>query len=272
MRLHLFACCFPLIAFATASVAQEQDTFDCVIKPREIVEMGSLGEGILIERLVNRGDIVEAGQVVARLDDARQKLELGVAKRNADRDEEIQSRVAAAEFRADELVRITDLVERELTASVEIERAALERQLAEFALDAARLDQELARDDLKLAQDALDRRTIRTQVSGIVVDTRAAPGDYVNAQTTILTLAKLDVLNVEVFLPTEVFGLAVEGAHATVLPQEPIGGSYKATIETVDRVFDAASGTFGVRLTLPNADYGLPAGLRCRVIFTKSQP
>ena len=35
----------------------------------------------------------------------------------------------------------------------------------------------------------------------------------------------------------------------------------------VDRVFDAASGTFGVRLDLPNSDGALPAGQRCIVSF-----
>lgn len=267
MRNCRFAVFLPILAMTTPVVAQEQTTFDCVIKPREIVEMGSFDEGVLVERLVNRGDIVQAGQVIARLDDTRQKLELGLAQRNADREEEIKSRIAAADFHAAELERVTDLVDRDLTASVAIDRAALERQLAEFALNAARLDQELARDEVRLAQEALDRRTIRTQVSGIVTGTQAAPGDYINAQSIILTLAKLDVLNIEAFLPTKVFGVAVEGDRATVVPQEPIGGSYEATVETVDRVFDAASDTFGVRLTLTNADYSLPAGLRCRVTF-----
>jgi hypothetical protein len=35
----------------------------------------------------------------------------------------------------------------------------------------------------------------------------------------------------------------------------------------VDRVLDAASGTFGVRLALPNPQQRLPAGIRCKVQF-----
>jgi len=46
-----------------------------------------------------------------------------------------------------------------------------------------------------------------------------------------------------------------------------IGGTYAATVTVVDRVLDAASGTFGVRLTLPNPDLQLPAGIRCKVRF-----
>ncbi len=37
----------------------------------------------------------------------------------------------------------------------------------------------------------------------------------------------------------------------------------------VDRVIDAASGMFGVRIELNNPNYRLPAGLRCKVKFYK---
>jgi multidrug efflux pump subunit AcrA (membrane-fusion protein) len=52
-----------------------------------------------------------------------------------------------------------------------------------------------------------------------------------------------------------------------VSPEEPVGGEYPATVTVVDRVVDAASGTFGVRLELPNPDRALSAGLKCRVRF-----
>jgi hypothetical protein len=54
-----------------------------------------------------------------------------------------------------------------------------------------------------------------------------------------------------------------------VRPEAPIGGSHQAKVAVVDRVLDASSGTFGVRLELPNADRALPAGARCRVDFPK---
>jgi len=38
-------------------------------------------------------------------------------------------------------------------------------------------------------------------------------------------------------------------------------------VTVVDHVLDAASGTFGVRLALPNPDFNLPAGIRCKVLF-----
>jgi membrane fusion protein (multidrug efflux system) len=71
-----------------------------------------------------------------------------------------------------------------------------------------------------------------------------------------------------VVLPVEQFGQIKMGMSATVVPQAPLNGQYTAIVTVVDRVVDAASGTFRVRLKLPNKDHVLPAGLRCTVEFT----
>jgi multidrug efflux pump subunit AcrA (membrane-fusion protein) len=45
-------------------------------------------------------------------------------------------------------------------------------------------------------------------------------------------------------------------------------GSYAAKVVVVDRVIDAASATFGVRLELPNPGNKFPSGVRCQVRFS----
>jgi hypothetical protein len=52
---------------------------------------------------------------------------------------------------------------------------------------------------------------------------------------------------------------------ADVTPEPPFTRTYRAKVKVVDRVIDAASGMFGIRLELPNPDYSLPAGLKCKV-------
>jgi hypothetical protein len=82
-----------------------------------------------------------------------------------------------------------------------------------------------------------------------------------------MTIAEIDPLYVKVFVPVRHYRKFQSGMIGQVIPEEPIGGVYKAKVTVVDRVFDAASSTFGVRLELPNSDYALPAGMRCRVRF-----
>ena len=69
------------------------------------------------------------------------------------------------------------------------------------------------------------------------------------------------------FLPVVYFQNLKMGMTAKVYPAPPIGSMYQATVTVVDRVFDPASGTFGVRLALPNPGNLLPGGQRCKISF-----
>ncbi len=69
----------------------------------------------------------------------------------------------------------------------------------------------------------------------------------------------------EVILPVTMYGSIETGMRAVVEPELPNSKRYVATVSSVDRVLDGSSGTFGARLLLPNPDYALPGGLRCRL-------
>ena len=100
-----------------------------------------------------------------------------------------------------------------------------------------------------------------------MVERLKSAGEYPD-DGPILTLAQLDPLNVEVLLPASEFGSIKPGMKARVSPEAPLEGSYAAVVKIVDRVVDASSGMFGVRLELPNPDHKLPGGLRCTVSFS----
>ena len=68
-------------------------------------------------------------------------------------------------------------------------------------------------------------------------------------------------------MPLSQFGKIRPGTTAEIVPENPVGGRYTATVTIVDPVLDAASGTIGIRLELPNPGYALPAGIRCHARF-----
>jgi membrane fusion protein, multidrug efflux system len=76
---------------------------------------------------------------------------------------------------------------------------------------------------------------------------------------------------VEVFVPVTMYGTISVGMEATILGEAPVGGRYVAKVEVIDPLIDARSGTFGIRLLLPNPDNKIPAGLRCKVEFPPSE-
>jgi len=85
-----------------------------------------------------------------------------------------------------------------------------------------------------------------------------------------MTIAQIDPLNVEVFVPVALYATIKVGTEATVIGEAPVGGRYIAKVEVIDPLMDARSGTFGIRLLLPNPDNKIPAGLRCKVEFPGS--
>jgi multidrug efflux pump subunit AcrA (membrane-fusion protein) len=94
-----------------------------------------------------------------------------------------------------------------------------------------------------------------------------APGENVFEQAKIMKIAQIDPLLVEVHLPIAVFPVIKEGMKAEVRPSQPAGTVHIATVSVIDKVFDAASDTFGVRLMVPNPKRNMPAGVNCTATF-----
>ena len=148
-----------------------------------------------------------------------------------------------------------------------VDEAETDVLLAELELGEFLEDRVIAILELERAEEALEIRTIRSPFNGVVVDVLVASGESIENKP-LLKIASIDPLNVEVIAPVQLFGKIKKGMKAEVVPEQPIGGKHTARVVIVDRVLDAASGTFGIRLQLSNRKYKLPAGLRCQVNFS----
>jgi multidrug efflux pump subunit AcrA (membrane-fusion protein) len=113
------------------------------------------------------------------------------------------------------------------------------------------------------SKEKLKRRTILSPIDGIVVKRHVSIGEYVGTDP-VLELAALNPLNAEVIIEGGSYGKVEIGMQVTILAS---GQAVAGRVEIVDQVIDAASGTFGVRITVPNTGMVLPAGLACEVQF-----
>jgi multidrug efflux pump subunit AcrA (membrane-fusion protein) len=111
-----------------------------------------------------------------------------------------------------------------------------------------------------------EQRTIHSPINGVVVERVVWAGEYVDDKP-LLRLAQLDPLHVEVILPVEYLGRITMGMQGRVTSILPNAKPLLATVERVDQVADAASGTYRVRMRIPNPKHDIPAGLRCRTRF-----
>lgn len=239
---------------------------DCVIEPNKIAAVSSSVTGVIDQLAVKRGQPVKKGQVLATLQSNIEKATVELARVRAERDQAIKAKTARLEFAQRRLKRNRDLFEQNLISEQVVDEAETDVLLAELELGEFLEERTIAQIELVRTMEALEIRTIRSPFNGIVIDVLVAEGESVENRP-LLNIASIDPLNVEIIAPVPLFGKINKGDKAKVYPEQPIGGEYSASVVIVDRVLDAASGTFGIRLQLPNRKNRLPAGLRCQVNF-----
>lgn len=259
-----------LSSAGSAAPSIDGQDFDCVIEAQQIVKLASTAMGVIDLLNVDRGDIVRKGQILGKLDDRVEVANLALAQAKAANDHEIIAAQARLKFLTKKYGRAAQLVTSNIVSQSTTDEAESDMKVAAQQLQTAELTQRIARLEVKQAEAVLQQRTFVSPVDGVVVERLLVPGEYRNDQSPVLTLAQIDPLRVETFLPTAFYGQVRTDDVAEVHPEEPVGGSYRGTVKVVDRVMDAASGTFGVRLELPNPELKLPAGLKCKVRFSRS--
>jgi RND family efflux transporter MFP subunit len=261
-------CAGALLVGPTAH-AQGAAEFDCMIEARQALEIRAPVEGVIESVPVQRGSTVRKGQVLAYLSSGPERAALDLARSRAANEGELKAAEARVEITRKKLERAEELVKKNFVSVNARDEAEADYRLALEQLRTARENRRLAELDVKRAEEVVAQRELRSPVNGVVVDVVLRPGELTssNQKDPILRVVQIDPLNVELILPVKAFGHIKRGQRAWVLPEAPIGGKYLARVEVVDPVFDAASGTFGVRLTLPNPDRKIPAGLKCRARF-----
>ena len=244
--------------------------FDCVVEPRQVIELRSPVEGLIEKITVDRGDFVTRGQVLVQLDAAVERASAALALQRSQLEGAVLSGQSRVEYSARKDGRQEELFKQKFVSAQARDEAATERKLAEAEYKEAVDNRKVAELEYRRQNEVLKLKTIHSPLTGVVTERLMHPGEVAEAgvgRKPILKLAEIDMLNVEVILPVEVFGKVRAGGKAEIFPDPPIGGRYEAMVKVVDRVFDAASGTFGVRLELPNRQHKLPAGMRCKAKF-----
>ncbi len=232
-----------IIAYvSTANLAVQADDIlpiDCMIEPNIMVEISSPVDGVLATLLVDRSDEVKEGEVIATLKSEVEQVTVKMSK------ERLQ--LSLIKYK-----RAKGLYKKRAITLTEKDQLNNEKKLAVL--------------DLKHAKANLELKKIRSPIDGVVVKRYSTPGEFVEADP-IIKLAQLDPLKIEVVSPVLNYGKIVKGMRAKIVPD--FGGypDLIAEVVVVDKVIDAASGTFGIRLELENKDHMIPSGLKCKVHF-----
>lgn len=231
------------MALHAGAQSQESGALECLVEPSLVVNVGSSVDGVLEQVTVDRGDRVRKGDVVARLQSGVETAAVKLSE-------------ARVEFGRRRMERNEALYQKQLISAQERDELVTEVRLRE--------------EELKKDQETLKLRTIVSPVNGVVVERRLSPGEFIRTdKSMVLKLAQVDPLNIEVVAPARLYGSVRVGMTGRVSLAPFFPGTHVARVVVVDKVIDAASGTLGIRLQLPNPDGRLPAGIKCSVVFGK---
>lgn len=195
--------------------------------------------GQIAELRVKPGQRVKAGEVIARLDDAVEKVAVQQAK--------VAQQAAEAKLsRNEDLKKII---------------SQAEYQDAQSALESAKLA-------VSAAEIALERRTVHAPIDGIAGIVTIDTGDYVTVSTPLVTIDDRSRLLVDFWVPERFTGLIKEGQTVAANPIARPGKSYPGKIEAIDNRIDPASRTLHVRAEIENEGDTLRAGQSFEVVLS----
>jgi RND family efflux transporter MFP subunit len=231
------------VALAAATTTANIARLTGEVQAANEAELGFRIGGKVVERKVDVGDKVVAGQVLAKLDSVNEENALKAAK---------AVRLAAlgeVEQTRSTFDRQDRLMSQGFTTRRQFDQALTAKEVAEARLNEAEAQ-------VALAQDRLGFTELRTDSDGVVTTRRLEAGEVVQPGQVVFRLARDDGRD------------AVFDVTPRFLDQQPAGGIFRVSLATDPNVAvtgrvreiapqaDAATGTFRIRVGL---DKKLPA-------------
>jgi len=193
--------------------------------------------GDVVQLLVEEGDQVEQGQVLARLDGERLRLEMLAAKANLE-----QARK--------EYVRYSDLAERGLIS------------VAMF--DGLKYDVDALQATYSLAKLNYDYSEIRATIGGVVSSREVKLGQHIEANSVVFRITNTTELIAYLQIPQAELAKFSAGHSAILQVDSMPDADFAATIVRISPTIDTRNGTFRATAFVSNDDGYLAPGMFAR--------
>jgi RND family efflux transporter MFP subunit len=248
----------PVVRLATAvPVVGSERAFTGIVGARVQSNLGFRVPGKIVERLVDVGQEVKAGQPLMRIDDTDLRLALA-AKRNA---------VAAARATVVQL----DADERRYASLLDdgwVPRQRYEQTKA--ALDTAEAQLAAAEAEARVAENEATYAVLVADADGTVIETLGEPGQVVSAGQTVVRLAQAGPREAVVALPETTRPAIGSVAEASVYGGN--GRRYTAHLRQLSDSADAQTRTYEARYVLDGEAAAAPLGATVTIRLASQAP
>jgi RND family efflux transporter MFP subunit len=237
--------------------------------------------GKVVEVMLEEGQKVSAGQVIARLDDSNARAALAETTAQL---QQAQANLTAAQTAYDDAKPIYERNEKQKNAAVisaqDFDQARAQFNASHNNLLVAQTAVDAARAEVGVAQRNIDDTVIRAPFDGVVTEKAAQPGEMVSpisagggfTRTGIGTIVDMDSLEVEVDVSENFINRVTPAQPVTIklnaYPDWQIPGAVIAAIPTADR----SKATVKVRIAIKEKDPRIIPEMGARVSFLSETP
>ena len=246
------------------------------VTPRRRATVSTQITGTLTQVLIEEGDHVEKGQVLARLEDSALRAGLGAARANL---ASAKAQVATAQAQLAQ-AQADARRQEELVASGMVTKQAAEQARTAVAtsvaqLDARRREADAVNAQLTQAQVNFDYTVVRAPFAGVVTEKAAQVGEIVSplsagggfTRTGVGTIVDMDSLEVEVDVAEAYIGQVQPNMPAEAVLDAYPDWKIPAHVIAVIPAADRGKGTVKVRVALEQKDARLVPDIGVRVSF-----
>lgn len=226
------------------------------IRPRYESDLAFRVGGKIVERLVNVGDRVEGGQIIARLDATDLRLS---------RDAQI-AELAAAKSSRDEAIAAEERY-RILLSKGHVAQAAMDQRRA--AADEVRGRVERAERTLETLTNQVAYAQLRADNAGVVSALPVEVGQVVTAGQRIAHVARLDALEAVIPIAERDIPAVGDAALISLWPQQ--SKTFVGKVREISPDADAVSRTYAVRIAITDPDDAVRLGKTATVNLTREQ-
>jgi RND family efflux transporter MFP subunit len=237
---------------AGATPAGVVNTYAGEVRPRYESLLGFRVTGKILRREVNVGDMVKAGQVLARLDDK----DLALAQASS------QAQVAARQAQA-EIAHVNFERDKKLLDAGAVSQQAYDNDEAAYKAAQAQLDADQAL--LRQSANQTGYAELRADHDGVITAIEAEAGQVVAAGQTVARLAWSGEKEIATSIPEDQIGRVRPGLAVQVALWTGQAGSVPGTVREVAGSADAATRTYAVRVSMPNPPPQMQLGMTATV-------
>lgn len=251
------------------------------VTARRIATVSSKITGKVDEVMIEEGQRVEEGEIMARLEatDAQAQRDLAEARVAAARNEATRAD-AQLNLARQTLARSRDLADRKLVAAAALDQAQAEHDALAAQRQAALSNIRVAEESLALAQIGVDNTIVRAPFAGVVTVKAAQPGEMISpisagggfTRTGIGTVVDMDSLEIQVDVSEAFIGRVKPGqkveAVLNAYPDWRIPAEVIAIVPTADR----SKATVKVRIAFKERDQRVVPDMGVRVSFLEDAP